>query len=191
MAIDEGRIARNLTVGTSRAAFKAQKKSPLVTLLELQMQEIIERLRERMRHYDVNASRKLAQGITGLDPVIKGNQLFVPLQADFYWKFINYGVNGSERSWGAPAWGSIPQSGLTFSQSIDEWLTDRGITPPEQFSSRESFNYVVRQSIKKKGKEPRPFFTDVVNDALIRELQEPIEKLLGRAIEIMITEPFK
>lgn len=187
----EAAIVRSLQLGTSRAAFKAQKKSPLVTLLELQMQEVLERLRERIRHYDINASGRLAQnmGIAGVQ--VKGNQVAVEMEADFYWKFINYGVNGSERSWGAPAWGSIPQSGLTFSQSIDEWLTARGITPPEQFSSRESFNYVVRQSIKKKGKEPRPFFTDVVNDALVRELQEPIEKLLGRAIEIVITEPFK
>jgi hypothetical protein len=46
-------------------------------------------------------------------------------------------------------------------------------------------------NVKKKGKEPRPFFTDVVNERLVDVLKKPIEKLLKRSIEIIIVEPWQ
>lgn len=189
----EAQIIKSLNLGSSKQALQSNPKSPLAQLLELQVQDIISDLRDSLDKWNADASGNLKQSIAPTKVSVKGDEVNIAIEAPFYWKFVNYGVNGSLINRGAPNWGRQDNTGgwEEYARKIDEWIRNRGITLAPQFSSYKSFNYVIRKSNKEKGKEPRPFFSEVVNDALIRELEEPISELMKRAITIVIVEPWQ
>jgi hypothetical protein len=189
--INEADILAKLNLGTSRDVIEGNANSPLGELLTRMAQDVTDQLVESIDKYDINASSNLRQSIQPTKVQQEGNTVFVPINADFYWKFVNYGVNGTERNNGAPTHGAQPQSGQSFHQAILNWIPTTGSTLPEQFSTYDQWAWAIQTNIKKYGKEARPFFTDVVNEALTDYLREPISRLLGRSIEIAIVEPWQ
>lgn len=189
--LDEGSLLNALTIGTSREVLTASPQSPLSKLLQGLAQDVVDQLTKRIEHYDIEGTNRLKQSIKPTKVQNKGGQIDIGITADFYWKFVNYGVNGTEINRGAPNWGSVASSGQSFKESITEWRTAKGITLPPSFSSYDSFDFAIMRSIQKNGKEARPFFTDVVNEKLVDVLKKPIEKLLKRSIEIIIVEPWQ
>jgi hypothetical protein len=70
----------------------------------------------------------------------------------------------------------------------------RGIQPdgrPNGAKTVEELNYLIRKHIVEQGKEPRPFVSDVLNENIVTLFREPIERLLGRAIELNIVTPWQ
>lgn len=188
----EAQILKSLNLGSSKKALSNDPKSPLAQLLELFTNDIVDDLRTSLDKHDADASGNLKQSIVPTKTKVKGSEVSIEIEAPFYWKFVNFGVNGSLINRGAPNWGKQSSGGWQeFEREIGEWIRNRGITLSEQFTSYKSLNYVIRKSIKEKGKAPRPFFSDVVNDTLIRELEEPISELMKRAITIKIVEPWQ
>lgn len=187
---DVNQIVNSLNIGKAKQVIESQTKSPLATLLQSLANEVVQMLASRLTEYDAVASNNLVQSIQ-LDKLeLKGSTLSLGIKSDFYWKFVNFGVNGIERSHGAPAWGSQPKQELSFHQSIKEWIRNKGIVAPEQFNNNyDSFAWAIVRNKIKYGQEARPFLTDVVNDNLVDYLREQIQTLLGRSIEILITEP--
>ena len=49
----------------------------------------------------------------------------------------------------------------------------------------------IMKKVIRDGQAPRPFFDDVINDVLTQRLKEPIEKVMGRAIELKIVKPWQ
>ena len=189
----EADILRSLNLGSSKEALSGDPKSPLSQLLQLQVQDIIDELRKSLVKYDANASRELAQSIVPTKTSAKGSEVSVEISVGkaFYWKFINYGVNGTLINRGAPNWGAQPKGQYTFSQSMKNWEEHRGVTYSNGQSNWISKSHVEGMGIKERGQIARPFYSDVVNDALIRELEEPISELMKRAITIRIVEPWQ
>lgn len=186
MKISEADILGGLTVGNAKSVVEGKKNSPLGNLLIELNQAIIDDLRTSIKNRDIDASRNLSQGITPSDVIIKGNEIEVNISMDFYWKYVNYGVNGTEQNNNAPSWGVAPSQTLSFHESILAWKSDRGITLPEGFKDYDSFAWAVQTNIKKYGKKARPFYDDVINDKLVAVLEAPIKKLLGESIKLTI-----
>lgn len=178
-------------LGTAKDILEGDPSSPLANLLREMMQEVTDQLVDKLAQYDAVASGNLMQSIQpSATAEIEGDVLSVSISAPVYWKFVNYGVNGTEVNRGAPVWGSIPQD-QSFHTSIMEWIRNRGITLPEQFGTYDSFAWAVMKSIQKNGIEKRPFFTDVVNEKLYSYFEESISTLIGRAITVKIVEPWQ
>jgi hypothetical protein len=145
-----------------------------------------------MDRLDIAASRRLRQSIIPDKQVTKdGNVVTIGLSADFYWKFVNYGVNGTEVQHGAPSWGKQPPGEVSFHKSIMDWTLDRGITMPAQFDTYDSFAWAVMASVRKKGKQARPFFTNVVNETLTTKIQKELSAFFKEAITVNIVEPWQ
>ena len=189
--MNEADIISKLNLGTSKAIIKGESNSPLGELLIELAQDVTDKLTKSLDGYDINASRNLRQSIKPTKVVQKGSEVSIEIEADFYWKFVNYGVNGSKINHGAPAWGSQPPQEKSFHQAIMEWIPTTGTTLPDGFSSYESWASAIQTNIIKNGKEARPFFTDIVNEKLVDYLREPISSVLGRSIEISIVEPWQ
>jgi len=189
--MNEADILSKLNLGTSKAVIQGQPNSPLGELLQGLAQDVTDMLTKSLDGYDVNASRNLRQSIKPTKVIQDGNTVVVPIEADFYWKFVNFGVNGSEVNHGAPAWGTQTGQDKTFHQSIIEWIPTTGSTLPSGFETYEGWAFAIISNIMKNGKKARPFFTDVVNEKLVEYLREPISNLLGRSIEIAIAEPWQ
>lgn len=191
--INEADILSKLTLGTSKEVIANSPQSPLAKLLQEQIQDVINQLTKSIDKYGISATENLKQSLVPTAPKLDNSTLSVRISVGdaFYWKFVNYGVNGTEVNHGAPAWGKQPEQDKSFHQNILEWIPTTGTTLPQQFDSYDSFAWAIQANIIKKGKAPRPFFTDVVNEKLTEQLREPIEKLFGRAIKINIIEPWQ
>lgn len=166
--------------------------SPVNNLLRDIAIDICDRLRAGLVKHNINtASLGLSQSIVPGEIELNGNQLSISISAEDYWKFINYGVNGTEVNHGAPAWGKQPSSGVSFHKSILDWIPKRGVMLPDTFKSYDSFAWAIQKNIEKKGKKPRPFFSEVIDQDLAAELRPQIIALLGREIEINIVSPWQ
>jgi hypothetical protein len=178
-------------LGSAKEILKGNPSSPLAVLLQELIQDVTDQLVAKVHQYDAVASGNLVQNIRPTSKAtLEGEVLSVSITAPFYWKFVNYGVNGTEVNRGAPNWGQ-QQNDRSFHSSIMDWTRNRGISLPEQFDSYDQFAWAIMGSIKKKGIEKRPFFTDVVNESLYDALSEPISTLIGKAIKINIIEPWQ
>ncbi len=183
---------KDITFGQSNEVLDNKPSSPLGDLLTKITEDVITRLQERMEARDINTSSLgLSQSVVPTEVEIGEGGIEVGINMAHYWKYVNYGVNGTEISWGAPTWGtsSVPQE-KTFHQAILEWIPQRGVSLPESFDSFDSFAYAIMANKKKKGMEPRPFYDDVINEKLESKIRKPIEELIGKAIEINITANF-
>ena len=188
----EAEILNQLNLGTSKAILDNKPQSALGQLLLSITEDIIVQLQNKIKEYNISTSSMgLSQSLAPTEVKIENGVVSVGISADFYWKFVNYGVNGTEVSHGAPDHGATPPGTLSFKESILQWIPQRGLQLPEQFGDFEQFSYAIMTNIRKHGKAPRPFFTDVVNNALINRIQEPIEKVIGRALKIRIVEPWQ
>jgi len=187
----EAEILGKLNLGSSKAVLNNTAGNPMSALLLKLTQDVIDDLRKAIAARDIDASRNLSQGIKPTKVIYNGKAVSVGIEMDFYWKYVNYGVNGTEVSHGAPNWGKAPDSGYSFHDSIKSWIAQKGIGLPEQFKTYDSFAWAVQNSIVKKGQKPKPFFEDVVNDQLINVLKKPIQKLLGKSIKINIISPWR
>lgn len=189
---NEAEILNALNLGSSKAVLENKGNSPLSELLVSMSEDVIAQLKGALVARNINTSSQgLSQSLHVSEIKIAGSEVKVGISAEFYWKFVNYGVNGTDIHRGAPDWGSVPAGDKSFSQAIREWIPQRGLQLPPDFSSFESFTYAIMTNIRKRGKEARPFFEDVVNDKLVETLREPIEKVIGRSIEISIASPWQ
>jgi len=187
----EGDIVKALTLGSSKAALRADPNSPLAQLLTLQVNEIVKRIRDNIYKYDADATNNLAVNTIPKPVITSGTEISVEIGAPFYGKFVNYGVNGSLVNRGAPNWGAQPQGAFSMSQSLSQWERARGIKYVNGVYNWTSKSKVEGMTMQQRGQKARPFFSDVVNDALTRELEEAITILIGRAITIKIIEPWQ
>jgi hypothetical protein len=189
---DEAEILRALNAGSSKQVLENKGNSPLSRLLVSMSEDVVERLQQALVDRGINTSSQgLSQSLAVTEIKFEGESLTVGISGEFYWKYINYGVNGTEIHRGAPNWGPAPTGSQSFKQAIGEWIPQRGLQLPPSFSSFESFTYAIMTNIRKFGKEARPFFEDVVNERLVDELRGPVEAVLGRAIEISIVAPWQ
>jgi hypothetical protein len=189
---NESEILAQLNLGSAQAILDNSNASPLGQLLVSLADDVIKDLKAALKARDINTSSLgLSQSIVPSNVNVNGSEVSVNISMDFYWKYVNYGVNGTEVNHGAPTHGKAPAATKSFKDSILEWIPKRGVTLPQQFQTYDQFAYAIMTNVRKKGQAPRPFFDDVINDVLTQRLKEPIEKVMGRAIELKIVKPWQ
>lgn len=182
-------IIRSMNLGVSKQTIAAAPDSPLHTLLIGTMQEVMDRLTGSIDKHNIKASNRLKQSITSVDQSEPG-VLNIGVSMNFYWKYMQYGVNGTMQNWGAPTWGPAPGGTEDFKTAILGWIRDKGIQArPGQTYDQMAF--VIMRSIKEKGIEPRPFYTDVVNDDLKKFISTSISKVYSKALKVEISDPWQ
>lgn len=189
MAVSVDSIVKNMNLGVSKQTLSAEPNSPLHTLLIGVHQEIIDRLGESITKHGIIASNRLKQSMVTVDSTESG-KIDVALSMEFYWKYVNFGVNGTRVNRGAPTWGSAPGGTLPFKDAILGWIRDKGLQArPGQ--TYEQMAYAIMKSVREKGIKARPFYTDVVNAELKRFLSKSISEVYGEAINVEISDPWQ
>jgi len=192
MAVSTQEFMDMITVGNAQAILDGTIGTPLDELLRSLVQDVTNDLVESLDKYDISASSNLRQSIVPESNVTKdGSVVSIGIKADFYWKFVNYGVDGTVVKHGAPHHGVQPKGEKSFHTSILDWISNRGVVLRNQFDTFEGVAFAIMGSIKRDGKAPRPFFTDVVNDTLILKLEKPISEFFKEAITVKIVEPWQ
>jgi hypothetical protein len=182
-------IIRKMNLGTSKQVLSAEDNSPMEILLIGLHQEIINRLKTSLDKYDISASNRLKQSMLTVDESSPG-AVGVAISANFYWKYVNYGVNGALVNRGAPTWGSAPAGTPSFHDAILGWIKDKGLKAKPGQTYDEMASAIMR-GLYNKGQAPRPFFTDVVNAELKKYLTKSISDTMKQAITITIKDPWQ
>lgn len=173
-------------VGVSKDVLENKGDSPLEKLMLDLTNDICDQLREQLKVRDINTtSLGLSQSIQPTSPEIEGNFLTIGIQAEDYWKYVNYGFNGTQVNHNAPNWGSRV---YPTPADIEEWIPKRGIIP---YGTIESASVAIARKVKRDGKEARPFYSAVINEKLINFMRPQVEELLGRAITINIVNKWQ
>ena len=190
--MDEVAIINSLDLGSSRATLNNAPDSPLSKLLLALLGDLTEQLQQALVNRDVNTSSLgLSQSIKPTAVLVQGDKIEVGLTMDYYWKFVNYGVNGTEVNHGAPAWGSTPSEGLSFKESILQWIPQRNVMLPPEFADFDQFASAIMMGIIKKGKAARPFFEDVINKSTAAFIRQPLQELFKKSLTIAIASPWQ
>lgn len=176
-------------LGQAKSVLENLPSNPLQALLQEQLNDVVQKLRNSVAQHDFDASGDLRKSFVTTKPNFSNGTLEISVEAEYYWKFLNYGVNGSKINRGAPTWGKQPSRGVTFKQEIDSWIKLRGITPRGKVykNSYDSMNFLIRKSIIEKGKKPTNFVDDVITPALSDKMSQEISNLVGRSIEVFIS----
>lgn len=181
----------------AKSSLEAKQNSPLDQLLIDLSNEVVRRLQKSLVKYDANTtSLGLSQSIRpDVNNIIHdSNGVQIGIEAEFYWKFINYGVNGTMISHGAPNWGKQPKQSVSFHQSILNWIPKRGLKLDGRDGGAKTYDELawrVQAKIIREGKAPKPFFTEVMNSGIEKFMRPQIEKLLGESIKIVILAPWQ
>jgi hypothetical protein len=144
--------------------------------------DLVGNIKNEMNSMDINASRELTQSINVSKATVNGDgTVIADVLMEHYWKYINYGVNGTEVNHGAPTHGKGIDAGVSFHQSILEWTGARGYPIPEGMT-HDSFAWAIIQTIKKEGQAPRPFVDVAIEKTKTDELVKKIVKLMANDI---------
>ena len=209
--MDEAAIINSLDLGSSVATLNNAPGSPLSQLLIALLEDLTEQLQQALVDRNINTSSLgLSQSIKPTAAIVQGDVVQVGLEMDFYWKFVNYGVNGAGLTGnesestrpngsgaspvvnsGSPAWGSTPSEGLSFKESILQWIPQRNVMLPPEFADFDQFAFAIMTNIRKYGMEARPFFEDVINQNTAEFLRAPIQALFGKSLTIAIASPWQ
>jgi hypothetical protein len=112
---------------------------------------------------------------------------FQLIQADYY-DYLDKGVQGSKKN-------RAPKSPYKYTDkqpplsAIKEWLGTKslgvqGSNPIDKASAA----FIIAKSIKEKGTEPTDFYSDVVNEDLIKGLRNKLLAATGKALKIEIED---
>lgn len=178
-----------LDLGRSEDILNNKSGNALSELLVRMTNEIIEELQNELNKANSKGRKPYATGnlFSSLIPVnIKAES--IELSAPFYWKYINYGVNGIKVKRGAPNHnqesGKAPTSNLSFHAAIKKWIHDKGIKikVPEGKTFEQELNQVagkIVNHIRMNGKEATHFYDNVMTQNKIDEMGKRISDLLG------------
>lgn len=195
-------------IGRSRERFT-------VGALEEIRQQTQDQLIESLYDADRVSSGELAQSIK-VDLVERDGGFSFVIRMDEYWKFVDKGVDGYEKSVGSPykfksGTKSIPylamrdfiaNKGLSPTMNInrnkrvkaikgDDKISKhlrKGVKKKNKEDALKSFAFAVGKSIKKKGIKPTGFYSDVVNDEWKALFTEIVSEAVGKDIKILFED---
>ena len=180
--VNEADIVGQLDFGEAESILPNTANSPLSQLLLDLTNELIVDLRKELQKN--RASGNLEQSIVPS----KINPKSIEVTAPHYWRYINYGVNGTEVNRGAPTHGRAPKTGLSFHDAIKKWIYDKGISIPEGMT-HDGLAYAIQGKLKTEGQKATHFFDKVVNQQKKDYMKESISNLIGQSIKLVIKKP--
>jgi hypothetical protein len=180
--VNEADIVGQIDFGEAESILSNTSNSPLSQLLLDLTNELIVDLRKEL--VKSRASGNLEQSIVPS----KINPESIEVTAPYYWKYINYGVNGTIINRGAPTHGQAPKTGLSFHDAIKKWIYDKGIPIP-QGSTHDGLAYAIQKRLVTNGIEATHFYDKVVTPQRVEEMSKPISALLRESIITIIKKP--
>lgn len=178
----EADLVNSIDFGRAEQILSNKSSNPLTELLLSLTNEIIEDLRLELNKS--RASGNLQQSIIP-EPVSYNR---IEVTAPFYWKYVNYGVNGTVINRGAPTHGTAPTTGLSFHDSIKKWIYDKGIAIPDGMT-HDSLAFAIQNKVVRDGQKATHFYDKVVTKERKKEMAISISNVIEKAIKVSIKKP--
>lgn len=175
--------------GISDESFKKSTGKTFSDIVEEWSNIAMVRLRKSLQDkITLTTSKNLEQSIIAMPVSAKGNTLTSEIVADYYWKFLNEGVQGVGAGKGSKIqWtNKAPSSPFSFKENkkpsvkhFINWANLAGRSP-----------FAVRETVWRSGIKPNHFVDDVINEAFEKEFAEAISKAIAKTIEVDIKTDF-
>lgn len=160
------------TTGKLRDSLKMTPQSEIQkTIIDF----VIKRKKEAERILKKKGSYSSGALIQSIQPKIKSDKegLLVEISANYYWKFIDKGVNGIQRRLGSPYSFKNLVVGRDMHKSFKEFIQKKGITD-DRGVGYDSLAYALAKGTKKKGIKKTEFMSIAYGDEAMRELSEKL-----------------
>jgi len=167
--------------------------------------ELIADLRESLIRVNRDQPGDLLQSVDAFVKVNSNNVSFELVMND-YWKFVDEGVDGTQKSVGSQF--KYKKNGKRIPlDAMKKFIASHGYAPKQlkktdkkvkrktktidRQKAFNSFAFAIGVNLKKFGVKPTHFFTDVINDDLKKRLTKDITLALKKDIEVDFTTTFK
>lgn len=182
--VDQAKFVQGLDFGEADSILLNKSDNKLTQLLLDLTNELIADLSKELDKH--RATGNLASSILPS----KINPESIEVTAPYYWKYLNYGVNGIKVQHGAPTHEkSKTKTELTFYEAILKWIKDKGIKPKDADMELEELAGRIKNAVRMNGIKPTHFFDNVVNEERIAEISKPISALIKESIITIIKKP--
>ena len=186
-------LAKLKNLGVDKATLVGQG-SPLEEYLKELTASFIKAIRSSIQDKESVASSRLKASVAPTKVTISGANVEFGVEANDYWKYVNYGVNGFAKNNNAPNWGSTGATRESFLMAISGWRQDIGMTLNDWlddkgnplFKDYETLDKTLVFMIAKNGQKGKFFLEDVVTDAYINEITANLSLILEKTIEFKI-----
>jgi hypothetical protein len=153
------------------------------------LNDAIDAMNKAVDRYDATATLNLRQSFRASDFRLDGQALKIDLEGAEYWAYVNYGVDGVENKRGRPFSFRYIRPSKRHVAAIRKWAIDKAIgIPAEELNSAA---YLMARSIKRRGIEARPFYTDTMTDKRVNELTVTIADITGKQISLKLLSTFE
>lgn len=171
MANSEIQKLKKLNIGTEKS-----KPQDIYTeyLIELG-RAISDAFKEYIEDNNISASGTLGQSIVSI-PV---SNFEVEIRAEDYFNYLEQGVNGTLKGYGAPFSFKYSRPSKKHADAIKKWIPTRGLSLPSGFSSFDSYSYAIATKVKERGIEPRNIIDGVMTKDTLKEIEEQLFDLTG------------
>jgi hypothetical protein len=154
----------------------------------LWLHETIDAMNKAVDKYDATATLNLRQSFRASDFRLDGQALKIDLEGAEYWAYINYGVDGVQNKRGLPFSFRYIRPTPRHVAAIRKWAIDKALGIPKEEIDEAAYN--IARAIKRRGIEPRPFYTETMTDKRITDLTVTIADITGQKISIRLLSEF-
>ena len=152
------------------------------------LHEAIDAMNKAVDRYDATATLNLRQSFRASDFRLDGQALKIDLEGAEYWAYVNYGVDGVQNKRGRPFSFRYIRPSKRHVAAIRKWAIDKALGIPKEEIDEVAYN--IARAIKRRGIEPRPFYTDTMTDKRVNELTVTIADITGQKISLRLLSEF-
>lgn len=145
-------------------------------------QKLIGDLRDSIDNKGLNATGALNQSMS-FELEVNGNTFEFSFSMADYYKYLDKGVNGSQTAYATPY--SFRNSGKDWQkkkESLMTWIGAKAVFGGLQFEEREGLAFGIMRKQQKFGMKPTQFYSSVVGDGRMEQLQEDLQNAAAEDI---------
>lgn len=154
---------------------------PLAALLDQYGSAIMQSLRDNLDRKGKNATRNLKQSIVSKPTRIDGSQAILEVEQNEYWKYVDGGRGAGK---GAPL--GVIEKWIAYKpalkQRIPSLKKQYGIKSDK--TAYKTLAFLINRKLKRQGYKGSNYFSEIVNDQLIKNIEDDAIALTKRAITI-------
>lgn len=139
-------------------------------------QKLIADVRQSLDSKGKNATGRLNQSLS-FDLKIMGSEFTFSFAMADYWRYVDEGVNGSQTAYNTPH--KFTGSGLDKEKKFKElvkWVRVKSVFGGLDTKDAEGLAFGIMKKQRKFGIKPSNFYSDVINDGRLIELQAALER---------------
>ena len=150
------------------------------------LEGVVRLAKQNLANANAIASNSLAQSITVEPITLTDSSFVVAIKANDYWKFVDLGVKGTQKS------SRAPNSPFRFKgnpipiRPIQEWIAFKGIPLQgrDKQAANRSFAINIARKISREGLRATNFMSNAATKEMVDVLTVNIAEVLGKSISV-------